>query len=982
MNYQNKTKEELIFELEKLQLDYNQLLSPKFSKSDILNNSYKTFFEKSQDAILIIKNGKFIDCNEAAIKILHYSEKKEFLNTHPSELSPSEQEDGQNSYSKANEMLKIALRKGNHRFEWYHKKADGEVFPAEVLLTVISNEKDNQLLYTVWRDITARKAAEKALRESEERYRLISDLTSDYLFYEEIDEAGKGSTKWTSGSFEKITGYSIQEYDQMGGWSKTIHPDDIEADQKEYKKLKKNQKALSRVRIFHKNGTIVWVKSYGHPIWDYESNRLVGIVGAVEDITQRKQAQLIQELQYNIADALSKTATLEDFLKFVRFELGKIMNTTNFFIAFYNKETGMLSSDVDSDEKDKISEWPASESITGDLIKKGQSQRYTKTELTKLLDNKSIKMVGTLPECWLGVPLIIEDNVIGALVVQSYDNPNEYNQYHESIFRIISSQLSVYIRQKEDEKQLIESEESFRGLFHTIGDAIFILDTNAKFIDVNEGVLKMFGYQKEELIGKTPGFLGAPRRNDIHAVMEYISLAQKGNSQAFEFWGKKKNGEIFPKSVSLYSGTYFGKDIIIALARDISEQKKAELNLKEKEEQLRNIFENSTNIFYSHDINHVIKYFSPQVKAILGYEVEEALTKWTNLTTDHPINKIGFENTKRAIETGIAQEPYELELFHKSGKKVWIEVREAPSVENGITTAIVGSLNDITERKLAEEKMSTLNDNLAVQNEEYEALNQELVESLDNIRLMNEELKRAKEKAEESDHLKSAFLANMSHEIRTPMNGILGFTELLKEPNINEFERAKFIGIIEKSGFRLLSIINDLIDLSKVESGQMEVYKTKVDIIELLNYIYNFFKPESNKKQLKLSLNIEPKTKEFFCLTDYEKIYAILINLVKNAIKYSEKGTIEIGCTLSPEHLDFYIKDTGLGIAKDRQKAIFERFVQADISDHKANQGAGLGLTITKAYVELLGGNIKVESEENKGSVFHFTIPFDSETEL
>jgi len=250
-------------------------------------------------------------------------------------------------------------------------------------------------------------------------------------------------------------------------------------------------------------------------------------------------------------------------------------------------------------------------------------------------------------------------------------------------------------------------------------------------------------------------------------------------------------------------------------------------------------------------------------------------------------------------------------------------------------------------------------------------------------------LQIAKEKAEESDRLKSAFLANMSHEIRTPMNGILGFAELLKEPKLKDNEQIEYIGMIEKSGKRLLNIINDIIDISKIEAGQMEVYLEESNINDQIEFINRFFQPEFERKGLKHSIKNGLSSNESVIKTDREKIYAILSNLVKNAIKYTNTGSIEFGYELVKTQsgtveqdrgfLQFYVKDTGIGIPKERQNAVFERFIQADISDKMALQGAGLGLSISKAYVEMLGGKIWVESEPGNGTIFYFTIPYTSE---
>lgn len=238
-----------------------------------------------------------------------------------------------------------------------------------------------------------------------------------------------------------------------------------------------------------------------------------------------------------------------------------------------------------------------------------------------------------------------------------------------------------------------------------------------------------------------------------------------------------------------------------------------------------------------------------------------------------------------------------------------------------------------------------------------------------------------REKALLADRLKSAFLANMSHEIRTPMNGILGFAELLKKPNLSGELQQKYIDIIDRSGTRMLNIINDIVDISKIEAGLMEVVIKESNLNEQLEYIYTFFKPEVETKGMSLVLNNSLSAREAVIYTDREKLYAVLTNLVKNAIKYSNKGQIEFGYKLKDRFLEFYVSDTGIGIPKDKLVSIFDRFVQVDIADSLARQGAGLGLSITKAYVEMLGGKIWVESEDGMGSTFYFTLPYNNEND-
>lgn len=250
------------------------------------------------------------------------------------------------------------------------------------------------------------------------------------------------------------------------------------------------------------------------------------------------------------------------------------------------------------------------------------------------------------------------------------------------------------------------------------------------------------------------------------------------------------------------------------------------------------------------------------------------------------------------------------------------------------------------------------------------------------------ELTKAKEKAEESERLKSAFLANMSHEIRTPMNGILGFAELLKDHKLRGEEQQKFIGIIEKSGTRLLNIINNIISLSKIESHQIEVSVTVTNVNEQIEFIYQFFKLEAEKKNLHLTFQNALPANDAYIKTDMEKLYAVLTNLVKNAIKFTQTGSIVFGYQLKDEFLEFFVKDSGPGIPDEQKEIIFERFRQGSESLSRNYEGAGLGLSISKGYVEILGGKIWVKNNPdvnslngnqiNTGSIFYFTLPAHS----
>jgi hypothetical protein len=259
----------------------------------------------------------------------------------------------------------------------------------------------------------------------------------------------------------------------------------------------------------------------------------------------------------------------------------------------------------------------------------------------------------------------------------------------------------------------------------------------------------------------------------------------------------------------------------------------------------------------------------------------------------------------------------------------------------------------------------------------YQVINQDITVQ----KKLTADLVAAKVRAEESDRLKSAFLTNLSHEIRTPMNGILGFAELLKEPRLSPEESREYVSIIEKSGVRMLNLLEEIITISKIESGQIRLQLMETNINELIEQIYHAYKKIAEEKGLKLSFKNAVAGDASIVKTDRTKVHEVLVNLTKNAIKFSDFGVIEIGYNLVGKGhetvIQFYVKDQGIGVPKERQTAIFERFIQADIADKRAFQGIGLGLSISKAYVEMLGGQIWVESDPDgrNGSNFSFTLP-------
>lgn len=385
------------------------------------------------------------------------------------------------------------------------------------------------------------------------------------------------------------------------------------------------------------------------------------------------------------------------------------------------------------------------------------------------------------------------------------------------------------------------------------------------------------------------------------------------------------------------------------LWEEAAKRKLAEEELTKSLERFNLANQATFDVIWDWDIKTGFIWWNENFKTLYGYWDEDTnpgLEFW--LTRIHPedVNhvKTGIQMALDSDQT-IWSDSYR--LLCKDGSYADTEDRGYIVRDlQGNPTRMVGAMHDITDKK------------------NYE-----------------KELVKAKLKAEESDRLKTAFLANMSHEIRTPLNGILGFSDLLKTPDLSDDEQHEFVDIIKKSSDRLLNIVNDILDISKIEAGLMELNLTKSDVQLLIEYIYSFFKPQAEKKDIKFSYKKGLAAKELFINTDSEKLIAILTNLVKNAIKFTDEGSIEFGYktveTNNYLSLQFFVKDTGIGIPKGRQAAIFEPFIQSDIADKRAFQGTGLGLSIAKSYIEMLGGNLWVESKVGQGSKFYFTIPYD-----
>jgi PAS domain S-box-containing protein len=551
--------------------------------------------------------------------------------------------------------------------------------------TIINDENEIIGFMGIQRDITDRIAAAEALRKRESLLKAIFESTGDGILV--VDNAGKVThhnaefnTMWkippeliNTTDDEKLIAFVLNQFERPNQFLDKV------------KELYKSSKS-DRDILYFKDGRVFERNS--EPL--VVNNKVFGRVWGFKDISKQKRAEKLQKVLYNISNAVITTENVDQLIGIIHNELGKIIDTSNFYVAFYDKLTDRFSRSFLFDEKIKIDEWEAGNSLSGYVVKNNKPLLVTKKEMLKMQKAGEIENFGELAEVWLGIPLKMDELLYGILVVQSYKSEKAYSNADLDILSFVSGHIGLAIHKKQVEENLIN----------------------------------------------------------------------------------------------------------------------------------------------------------------------------------------------------------------------------------------------------------------------------------------------ALEKANESDRLKTAFLQNISHEIRTPMNGILGFTSLLKDSSLSGDKQQKYIEIITKSGSRMLNTLNDLIDISRLETQQVKLSYSKININHELENLYAFFKPEAERKGLLFSFHTFLPTNKAYILTDHQKLFAILSNLIKNAIKYTPHGSIDFGYELKDQSLEFYVKDTGIGVLLDRQQAIFDRFVQADIEDTKVFEGVGLGLSISKSYIEMLEGKIWVDSVENEGSTFYFTIPY------
>jgi len=510
-------------------------------------------------------------------------------------------------------------------------------------------------------------------------------------------------------------------------------------------------------------------------------------------------------------------------------------------------------------------------------------------------------------------------------------------------------------KRKRQEAAIKESEIKYRELVENSPDAIVIY-VEGKIDFANKECLRLVGATSAgQLIGKPviqfvhPEYRNSITRQMKNATNEGVAL-HLPEEKFLRLDGSDMDVEVRAMPIRLES-----KPAVQLIIRDITESKLAEKQLK----LLSKAVEQSSVTILITDIKGNIEYVNPKFTKVTGFTLEEVKGKNPRILKSGEQPREFFQELWKTLLSG-NEWVGEFHNKKKNGESYW-ESSVISSIRDnqGVISSFIAVQEDITEKKK-----------------------------------MLEELIEAKDRAEESGRLKTAFLNNISHEIRTPFNGLLGFLPLLQDENLTSSERAGYIHYINQSAERLMNTIDDIVEISQIQAGQTKLTVTEIAIKSLSDELTYRFRPEAESKGLEFTIrNSLPGIME--CIsTDSIKLNTILSNLINNAIKFTKAGSIELEYTLAeagppsapadpgmaagPAMIKFSVKDTGIGIPSYKHQAIFERFIQADVSSTRQFEGSGLGLSIAKAYVKMLGGNIWVESEPGKGAVFYFTILSDA----
>ncbi len=576
-----------------------------------------------------------------------------------------------------------------------------------------------------------------------------------------------------------------------------------------------------------------------------------------------------------------------------------------------------------------------------------------------------------------------------------------------AMFIYWNRRLQRAVRQRRQaEEALGKSEAQLRALVDSSADTIVVLDTERRIIDCNQAFSDQLGYQRQEALGQTARLIHLDDEAYARFGREVYPQVRDAGSWRGEWLYRRRDGGSLPMEnvMSAFRGadgriigySAVMRDIterkrneaaleaarhqleervaertaelqqaVQALREEVRERRQAEDSLRKREEEQRALLNASPSCIIAYDNLGRVIYVNPAFTRVFGWTAPEVIGQRIDFIPDTERQAVA-QALKQVYASEGEVHSLESKLYNKQRQLLEVSINIAVFMDvTGEPVGLLANLEDITERKRNEAELRQYRQNLERLVEERTA-----------------ELAVAMEKAQEADRLKSAFLASMSHELRTPLNSIIGFTGIILQGLVGPLneEQTKQMGMVQHSARHLLSLINDVLDISKIEAGQLKVERQPFDMPRLVAEVENSLKPAAGKKGLILDCRLAPEVGQV--TSDRRRVEQILINLLNNALKFTDQGGVFLDCRVENGSLVISVRDTGIGIKAEDQAKLFQAFRQIDTGLSRRYEGTGLGLNICKKLVELLGGNIWVQSAgPDQGSVFTFTLPLEGRGE-
>lgn len=930
----------------------NELKERKLAEKALRESEakYSILYNDSPDSYLIISDGVFVDCNKAT-ELMMRGERTQIIGKSPDAISPEFQPDGRRSSESAQEKIADAFLNGKNTFEWIHRRFDGSELYVEVSIAPITIS-GKQNLFITWRDITKRKQAELLLEESNAFNNLLMQTIPFGMGI--VDE--EGNVLFHSVNLEHVFG-------KQGVGCKCWEI--YRANKKECLNC-----PLQKGIEIGKTKTIESSNVLGGRIFEISLTGMMfngkkALLEIFQDVTDRKRAE--KEHQKSL-DMLNKLAAQVPGVVY------KYCLYTDGSSAFPYSSDGMYDIYEVTPEEVRKDASPVFSRIHPDdfdfivdsINESARNLTNYHSEFRVILPNKGLcwRQCDAKPErmedggtLWYGLITDITDRKLSDIVLKESEE-----RYRSFISQVTEGVYRFECDQPMDITLPLEEQIDF------IYDHFFVAECN-------EAILKMYKLKDmSEMIGKSHLDFHRGRYNETNRglIRKFIRNGysiQNGITEEYDSNGK-------PLFISNNSVGIIENNQLVrtwGTETDITE--------KIKSEQVQQVLYSISNAaLTSIDLSELIEIISNELGKLINSNnfYIAFYDENTNM-----LSTIYEKDEKDVIDTWPADKSITGYVI-KHQKSMLISEAELYSLNDSGEIILYGTPSKIwlgvplnmNKKVIGALVVQSYNDPEAYT--EMDKLMLEFVSHQISISIerkkAEQEIKEALVRAKESDRLKSAFLANMSHEIRTPLNSIIGFSDLLLDSDFKYEQQIEFAQMISSSGNSLLAIINDIMDLSKIESGEIRVVKSIFSIHKILTDIRKELSYKADKKGIGLRMDPLNPEKEILVHSDEQKIRQILINFVANAIKFTEKGCIDLGIRINDGRIKIQVKDSGIGIPEEFHNTIFERFRQVESSETRKYGGNGLGLAISKSLAEMLGGEIGMESEKGKGSTFYFLI--------